>query len=134
MKIGELAKKVNCSVQAIRLYEKEGLIPEPERTDSGYRVYSENFVARITFIKNAQSIGLTLKKIKELFDLSQKDTAKGINAKLVLKKEIDSLNEKIKTFSSVKSYLEKLDSSCEGSMPLDECPIMNTIQEGYFED
>jgi DNA-binding transcriptional MerR regulator len=134
MKIGELAKKVNCSVQAIRLYEKEGLIPEPERTESGYRVYSDSYIEKINFIRNAKSIGLTLKKIKELFDLSQKETARGINAKLVLKKEIDSLNEKIKTLSSVKNYLEKLDSSCEGSMPLEECPIMNKIQEGDFEN
>lgn len=133
MKIGELAKKVNCSVQAIRLYEKEGLIPEPKRTDSGYRIYSEHFVDRIIFIKNAQSIGLTLKKIKELFELSKQETARGVNAKLVLKKEIDILNEKIQTFTAVKSFLEQLESSCEGSMPLEDCPIMNKIQEGNFE-
>ncbi len=134
MKIGELAKKVNCSVQAIRLYEKEGLIPEPERTESGYRVYSDSYIEKINFIRNAKSIGLTLKKIKELFDLSQKETASRINAKVVLKKEIDNLNEKIKTFTSVKTFLEELNSCCEGSMPLDQCPIMNKIQEGNFED
>ena len=133
MKIGELAKKVNCSVQAIRLYEKEGLIPEPDRTESGYRVYGDEYLERLSFIKNSQAIGLTLKKIKELLGLFEQDGAKGINAKIVLKKEIDTLNEKIETFSSVKSFLEQLDSSCEGSMPIESCPIMNKIQEGEFK-
>lgn len=134
MKIGELAKKVNCSVQAIRLYEKEGLMPEPQRTESGYRIYGEDDLNRLIFIKNSQAIGLTLKKIKELLGLFETDGAMGINAKIVLKKEIDDLNEKIKTFTSVKSFLEQLDSSCEGSMSIDSCPIMNKLQESNFNE
>lgn len=132
MKIGELAKKANCSVQAIRLYEKEGLIPEPDRTESGYRIYGDEYLNILVFINNSKAIGLTLKKIKELLGLFEKDGAKGINAKIILKKEIDTLNIKIDTFTSVRNYLKQLDSSCEGSMDIGSCPIMNKLQEGQL--
>jgi DNA-binding transcriptional MerR regulator len=63
--IGDVAKQVGLSVKTIRYYEGLGLLSEPERTDSGYRVYSEADLERLSFIKGAKALGLTLAEIRE---------------------------------------------------------------------
>ena len=66
MKIGQLARRLDLNTQTIRYYERIGLLPEPERTESGYRAYGEGDERRLRFIKNARSAGLTLDEIKEV--------------------------------------------------------------------
>ena len=58
MKIGELAKATGLSTKTIRFYEAEGLIPEPPRTDSGYRAYAESDVAKLAFVLKAKRLGI----------------------------------------------------------------------------
>jgi DNA-binding transcriptional MerR regulator len=71
LKIGELSEKTSCSVLTIRFYEKEGLIPQPERTEGNYRMYSEAYIDRLKFIVNCRSLNMNLNEIKRL--LSYKD-------------------------------------------------------------
>lgn len=66
MKIGKLAGRLDLNTQTIRYYERIGLLPEPERTESGYRAYGEEDERRLRFIKNARSAGLTLGEVKEV--------------------------------------------------------------------
>lgn len=66
MLIGELAKSCDVSVQAIRFYERQGLLEAAERKTSGYRVYSAIGVRRLSFIKRAQAIGFSLKEVAEV--------------------------------------------------------------------
>ncbi len=69
MKIGELAKATGLSTKTIRFYEAEGLIPDPPRTNSGYRAYAEPDVARLAFILKAKRLGLSLEEIKSILQL-----------------------------------------------------------------
>ena len=69
LNIGTLAKQAEVNIQTIRYYERRGLLPEPERTASNYRVYAADTVRRVRFIKRAQDLGFTLSEIKELLDL-----------------------------------------------------------------
>jgi len=64
--IGRLAKQVSIGIETIRFYERQGLIEPPPRTDSNYRVYPEEEVNRLRFIKRAKNLGFTLSEIKEL--------------------------------------------------------------------
>ena len=64
--IGRLAKQAGLGIETIRFYERQGLIQPPPRTDSNYRIYPEEEVARLKFIKRAKDLGFTLKEIKEL--------------------------------------------------------------------
>jgi len=66
LKIGELSKKTSCSVLTIRFYEKEGLIPEPERTEGNYRLYDVGYVERIKFILNCRTLNMSLNEIRQL--------------------------------------------------------------------
>ena len=69
MKIGELAKLTDCQVETIRYYEREGLLPEPARSEGNYRLYTQTHVERLTFIRNCRSLDMTLEQIRRLLNL-----------------------------------------------------------------
>lgn len=69
MFIGELAKRTGAPAKTLRFYEDEGLLPAPTRTPAGYRDYTERFVERVDFIRDAQKAGLTLRQIGEILDI-----------------------------------------------------------------
>ncbi len=62
--IGRLAKQAGLGIETVRFYERQGLIDPPPRTDSNYRIYPEEEVNRLKFIKRAKDLGFTLKKLK----------------------------------------------------------------------
>ncbi len=66
MQIGELAKRSGVTVQAVRFYERLKLLPEPQRKDSGYRVYSETDLKRLRFVRQGKSLGFSLDEIRDI--------------------------------------------------------------------
>lgn len=70
MRIGELAKQVGVTPDTIRYYEREGLLPPPERTPSGYRDYEQGVLDDLRFIKKAQALGLKLRDVREVLEIS----------------------------------------------------------------
>ena len=75
MRIGELSKITEISIDTIRYYEKMGLLNPIDRTESGYRIYDHDGKRRLQFIRRAQSLGFTLDEIKELLGLHEKPDA-----------------------------------------------------------
>lgn len=71
MKIGDLAKQSGAGVQALRFYERSGLLPKPNRTEAGYRVYSEADLRRVELIRQAKRLGFSLEEIKRILRLRQ---------------------------------------------------------------
>lgn len=71
MKIGELAKQSGAGVQALRFYERSGLLPKPNRTEAGYRVYSDTDLRRVELIRQAKRLGFSLDEIKRILRLRQ---------------------------------------------------------------
>ncbi len=63
--IGQVAERLGLNPRTIRYYERIGLLPEPQRTEAGYRLYEEDDEERLRFIKRAQRVGLNLGEIKE---------------------------------------------------------------------
>lgn len=69
MQIGTVGKRVGLSVDAIRFYERSALLPQPPRTEGGFRQYSENDVDTLSFIRRAQNLGFTLREVRDLLEL-----------------------------------------------------------------
>lgn len=69
MRSGELARNAGVNLQTIRFYERQGLLPKPSRTASGYRSYQQNDLEQVLFIRKNQELGFTLAEIKQLLDL-----------------------------------------------------------------
>ena len=126
--ISKLAKKAEVNIQTVQYYERRGLIPDPQRTESGYRQYSHETVSRIRFIKRAQELGFSLKEISELLSLRvDKNTTCG-DFKNIAEVKISEIADKIHSLNEIKKALTKLVALCSGEGPTGECPIIETLE------
>lgn len=72
MQIGKLAKQAGVTVQTVRFYERRGLLPSPKRRESGFRLYGEDDVRRLRFIRQAKALGFSLDEIKEFLQMRKR--------------------------------------------------------------
>lgn len=125
--VGEMAKRCEVNTESIRFYEGKGLLPKPQRSASGYRMYSGETVQRLTFIKHAQTLGFSLKEIKDLLALriDPKTTCADVRTKATSKMtEIDS---KVQALLQMKKALKRIVASCSGRGPVSQCPILDSL-------
>ena len=126
--IGQLAEKTGVTTVAIRYYERNQLLPKPKRSKSGYRLYSEEAVTDLTFIQNAKRVGFELKEIKSLLDLQHSKQSSSSVVKSQIQQKISNIQEKISLLQKIKRDLVKMDKSCDGKLPVDQCPILKKLQ------
>jgi len=131
--IGRLAKKVSIGIETIRFYERQGLIEPPPRTDCNYRVYPEEEVNRLRFIKRAKNLGFTLSEIKELLFIRHDPHATKADIKNRTLNKIEDVKQKISDLTRIKMSLEHLAYSCDGHGPLEECPILEALDSDNAE-
>ncbi|OJU08817.1 MAG: Hg(II)-responsive transcriptional regulator [Clostridiales bacterium 43-6] len=130
--ISEVAKKSNVNIETVRYYERRGLIPEPPRTESGYRVFSLEIVERIKFIKRSQELGFTLDEIEKLLAISEDEAH--FDSEEVLQfttQKIRDIELQIQDLEKIKSALEDLSAKCPGSgYSICKCPIIESLSKG----
>lgn len=95
LKIGEVSKRSGIGIEALRFYEKSGLLDRPSRTYSGYRLYDESVLERLAFVKKAQVLGFSLDEIKELIDHKRKGESPCHEVREVVRIRLEELNERI---------------------------------------
>ncbi len=127
LKIGEVAERGGVNLQTIRYYERENLLPEPPRLASGYRVYPDQTVRRVRFIKRAQEIGFTLAEIRELLAIRIDSGRDSAEVRALANAKINDIEEKIKTLHRMKEALGRITERCSGCGPASECPILESI-------
>ena len=108
MKIGELARATCLSTKTIRFYEAEGLIPDPPRTDSGYRAYAEPDVSRLAFILKAKRLGLSLDEIKGILQLHDLSEPTCVHVRSLLEEKVTHIETVIQDLLGFKEELESL--------------------------
>ena len=128
MTIGQLARRTELNVESVRYYERRGLIPEPRRSKSGYRLYSQDAIARINFIKRAKTLGFSLSEISELLSLRVDPESTCRMVRTRAREKTADIESKIETLLDMKRALVKLTASCRGSGPTSECPILDFLQ------
>jgi len=113
--IGQLAKQCEVSSDTLRFYEKNGLLEPAARSESGYRLYSEENLSRVNFILRAKTIGLTLDEIRELLDIrleaSQHSCAE---VKAITQAKLDEVDNKIAELARIRLALKKINDACCG--------------------
>lgn len=123
--IGKLAEICGVNIDTVRYYERQDLLLPTERTQSGYRRYTNDSVRRLRFIRKAQSLGFTLSEIKSLLGLTEDDTADCGDIRKHARRKIAELEPKIQDMLKIKQGLEQLAKYCPGSgKPLSECTIL----------
>ena len=130
MRIGILAAETGTNVETLRYYESKGLIPEPRRSDSGYRLYSSVDVGRVIFIRRARSMGFSLKETGELLSLRvEKEAATCGEVKSLAEKKLRLIDEKILELSKMKTALEQVTNDCAGGkVPAVHCTILGALE------
>lgn len=104
---GELAKKTGVSPAAIRYYEEHNILPSPRRRSNGYRFYTEDYVVKIQLIKDAKTLGYSLKEIAEIMDMLSQDIELDTLRKIVHLKH-EEIERKIKSLRLIQDLLSNL--------------------------
>lgn len=113
MRIGELAERLGLNPKTIRYYESIGLLPEAERTPSGYRLYTEADVERLGFIKAAQRLGITLDEIREILALRDRGQRPCGYVRDVLRREVGVIGQRLVELRKLRQELVELDALAE---------------------
>ena len=126
--IGRIAKQADVGVDTIRFYEHKGLLPEPQRTAKGYRLYPSATVERLNFIRRAKGLGFSLEEITALLDLQDNGGTKSTVKKLTSRK-LDEINAKIADLESMRDVLQTLNGRCSGRGNVAGCPIIEALTD-----
>jgi Hg(II)-responsive transcriptional regulator len=128
--IGEVAKQANVHIETLRYYERQGLVPRPRRSVSNYRLYTEDSVRRVRFIKAAQELGFSLAEIRELLSLRSIPRTRCTEIRQRAKAKVKAIEAKIASLQAMKQALAKLVAECSGDGPVTECPILESFDAG----
>jgi len=128
--IGKLAALTDISADALRYYEREGLVEPVAKSAAGYRLYDETSARRIQFIKHAQQSGFTLTEIRELIVLRGRNTTCcGDVRKRAIEKKLQ-LENKIRIMKAMSKGLDLLISECvDEQKPVEECTILAAFDQ-----
>lgn len=127
MRIGKLAELSGVSIDTVRYYEREGLLPKAARRASGYREYHSGDLDRLRFVRRAKELGFTLAEIAELLSLTEDRHADMQGVKEKATERLAQVEEKIAELRRVKRGLEQLLAACPGHGTLDHCPIVAAL-------
>ncbi|MCQ4191069.1 heavy metal-responsive transcriptional regulator [Methylocystis suflitae] len=132
--IGKVARMAGVSADTLRYYETEGLLAPASKTTAGYRLYDNDAVRRLRFVKHAKACGFTLSDIKELLALKRKDSACCEDVRsLVIEKKLQ-IEGKLEALRAMSRALDGLIHSCEGGRnPTDDCPILGALDVSLRE-
>lgn len=129
MTIGELAGRAGVGVQTVRYYERRELLPEPDRTASGYRAYTEAHLHRLRFVLRAKELGFTLSEIEELLDLRVDPERTADDVRDRARRKIDTTRAKIRDLRRIEEALQALVDRCTAHGPAAECALIHAIEE-----
>jgi len=127
-KIGELAKQTGCSVETIRFYEKEGILTPPRRSaENNYRIYNQNHIEQLLFIRRCRSLDMSLDEIKRLLQLRESPQEDCTEVSDLLDTHINQLNEHLSELEHLKQQLESLRQRCNGAHSAEQCGILREL-------
>jgi MerR family transcriptional regulator, copper efflux regulator len=125
---GALAKQGGVNLESIRYYERRGLLPKPPRTDAGYRMYTDDALRRVRFIKRAQAIGFTLREIRELLGLRVKAGSTCDDVRRKAEAKVAEIDRKRRQLAAMKKALVRLVASCDRSGPASACTFLGNLE------
>jgi DNA-binding transcriptional MerR regulator len=134
MRIGELAATCGVTRDALRYYEREGLLPRSRRTAGGFREYDRASVDRVRFVKQAQAHGLAIRDIRDLVNYSREGGgARCRHVREVLARKLAELDAQRRELDAacraLGQYLEMCDRAL-GAHPARPCPVVENLAEG----
>lgn len=129
MKIGELAQLAQCTVETVRYYERENLLPAPARTQGNFRLYGPLHVERLRFIRNCRALDMSHEEIRNLLTLADRP-AEGCGAvNAVFDQHIAHVDERIRELAQLKAQLSGLRHRCQAEQAVAACGILQGLAD-----
>lgn len=124
--IGDLSRSTGVKIPTIRYYEQMGLLSHAERSDGNQRRYSTREQERLSFIRHARDLGLTIDAIRELIDLSQHPDHPCADADRIAETQLAEVRSKIAKLRKLETELERITSHCHGTQVKD-CYVIRAL-------
>ena len=126
--IGRLAREAGCAVQTVRHYEQIGLMPAPERTPGGQRLYREEHLRRLAFIRHARELGFPLEMIRELLSLADEPQRSCEVVDQITRSHLESIRARITALRELETELERMTDACAGGK-VSDCRIIEVLSD-----
>ena len=133
MKIGELAQRAGCDVQTVRFYEREGLLPEPDREASGYRRYTHDHLTQLSFIRHCRSLDIPLPEVRQLLGFAASPTESCGDVNELLDRHIELVRERIRALRNLEKQLVSLRKTCDGDSS-HPCAILESFMSAAGQE
>ena len=130
MRIGELADQLGINTKTIRYYEQIGLIPPAPRTSGGYREYTDTDADRLTFIRTAQRLGLSLEEVAEILSLRDRGERPCAYVRDVISQQLTSIDKRIAELRGLRAELRDLRDAADSIPEVDgaTCRIIEHVK------
>jgi len=129
IKIGELAKRTGATVETIRYYEKEKLLPEPSRSEGNYRLYRESHIERLQFVLHCRTLDMTLDEVRTLLKYWEEPSRDCGDVDTLLDEHIQTVETRIKELKQLKKHLSVLRKKCDSMSPAKSCGILDALAD-----
>jgi len=128
--IGELAREAGCSVQSVRWYETQKLLPEAARTAGNQRRYEGRHLARLKFLRHARDLGFSLDDIRELLSLTGKPDMSCEVADSIASRHLSRVEERIAALEELRDELQAMVHECQGGRIAD-CRVIEVLSDHH---
>ena len=121
-----LGKQTGVNIETIRYYEKIGLMPDPDRSSGGYRIYDHSHLKRLSFVRRSRELGFTLNEIRELLELVDGGdyTCAEVRDRTIV--HLEEVAQKIRDLQKMQRTLKTMAAKCDGGL-VPECPIVDSL-------
>src|SRR5216684_8503607 len=126
--IGALSERTGCKVETIRFYEQEGLLPAPPRSPGGYRLYSKDHLKRLTFIRRARALGLSIEEVRTLLKLADERKRPCAEVRAVAGVHLKDVQAKITDLRAMERVLRQTVAKCASGRSSD-CPLIESLSQ-----
>ena len=124
--IGALSGRTGVNIETIRYYERIGLLPLPPRTEGGHRLYSQEHLKRLSFIRQSRALGFTLDEIRVLLGLVDGGDYTCAEVQAMTLEHLGKVRRKIGHLKSMERVLEEMAAQCSGGK-VAQCPIVEAL-------
>ena len=129
MKIGELAQRTGISIETIRFYEAQGLLPPPARAANNYRVYTPEHVEQLAFIAKCRSLDMAHTEIRRLLELQANPQASCEEINNLLDEHLRHVEARIAELTDLKRQIESIGQRCTTAASVAECGVLQSLHE-----
>ena len=132
VQIGKVASETGVSIDTIRFYERRGLLAKPARTQGRYRLYRDEDIQHLRFIRRAQELGFSLQEIRELVLIQSEQVEPCTHVRDLIKQKLVAVSAKIEKLRTLQRELKSAHASCTNSLVRCEghdelCPVLEAI-------